>query len=192
MSHNNLEPQHKNAWGLTRHTSIKLSLSSLYCHPTKDNTQLDSKQSSDFNHFSIILNHETKTHHQPTASMLPCYCSASEARISLLVPSFEVSNKSSPELSRHCTIPYAAAVYTCNMAAEKPTELLYYKSGKEVNLTQLHIGFDSWYTVQLQRHITYKKKQVNKMNNPNIKVSDSQTIQQRARDVKRTQQTSSP
>ena len=135
MSHNNLEPQHKNAWGLTRHTSIKLSLSSLYCHPTKDNTQLDSKQSSDFNHFSIILNHETKTHHQPTASMLPCYCSASEARISLLVPSFEVSNKSSPELSRHCTIPYAAAVYTCNMAAEKPTELLYYKSGKEVNLT---------------------------------------------------------
>ena len=60
MSHNNLEPQHKNAWGLTRHTSIKLSLSSLYCHPTKDNTQLDSKQSSDFNHFSIILNHETK------------------------------------------------------------------------------------------------------------------------------------
>lgn len=192
MSHNNLEPQHKNAWGLTRHTSIKLSLSSLYCHPTKDNTQLDSKQSSDFNHFSIILNHETKTHHQPTASMLPCYCSASEARISLLVPSFEVSNKSSPELSRHCTIPYAAAVYTCNMAAEKPTELLYCKSGKEVNLTQLHIGFDSWYTVQLQRHITYKKKQVNKMNNPNIKVSDSQTIQQRARDVKRTQQTSSP
>lgn len=88
--------------------------------------------------------------------MLPCYCSASEARISLLVPSFEVSNKSSPELSRHCTIPYAAAVYTCNMAAKKPTEFLYHKSGKEVNLPYTS------YTLVLTVGILYNCKETSK------------------------------